>query len=288
MNIYDYIINKDFVEYCSESYNEFSDYERAYIVYNSFATISKKIDGLEFIIENTEDEKLAEQLKKIVERMNYYVEEMQAEREGYNYLAYDNIDKKWNSFDTFSQAKQWGMGKMILKEPMKTKLSNLDFVDSSSFKIVRIRKNPLNPINGSEEEIIEIIYNYYGKEVKILNKLIREKLLFASAKEKMPNIFDQYDIVRLYDLDPTKDYKEMICANYPRKAKGCIFYTLQYNKDVENFSVDEDVMYEVFNLVKVDKKDAKFETLLQYEVIQNTLFREGEEKKKAQNSSANW
>ena len=115
MNIYDFIYNQAFADACAENEHEFTDYERAYIIYKSYAPIRKKIDAYEFLIEHSEDEKLNNQLKKLIDSMNSYIEQMEEDDDIYAYAIYDGIENEWNLFDSFFDAKRWGLDKMVLK-----------------------------------------------------------------------------------------------------------------------------------------------------------------------------
>ena len=198
-NIYDYIYTKELKrEYKRLNWN-FSYEDMASIIYQSRGDYQKKLKGYDYIIKNTSNEILKEQLNKEIYYIFNYIEQMKNKNKNEVYYQFDNITKESHYFSSYDKAIEYSL------------LNNKDNDKNNYFTIKKVKKN----VKDNHSYKNEIIFNYEGKAVYMNLNYEEDNNFFGYKFVKYPPVFKEYDVVVKEDVYTNLyEYKkQMIMAN---------------------------------------------------------------------------
>ena len=263
-NIYDYIYTRELKrEYKRLNWN-FSYEDMASIIYQSRCDYQKKLKGYDYIIKNTSNEILKEQLNKEIYYIFNYMEQMKNKNKNEVYYQFDNITKESHYFSSYDKAIEYSL------------LNNKDNDKNYYFTIKKVKKN----VKDNHSYKNEIIFNYEGKAVYMNLNYEEDNNFFGYKFVKYPPVFKEYDVVVKEDVY-TNFFgykKQMIMANNQELLKdyfktidrlidkvdnsdqALFYYEFDSNGDIDLSERIEDI----FNIRKIKKEEYSLTT--KYEI----------------------
>lgn len=211
-------ISKDVKQYMEENSLDFSDFETAGLIYNSWLSIPERHKRLEELAAETKDANLRKQIMEILSVEKEDLRAFHENTEGFVYavLAKENYDAPCGYFATHELAYEHGLKLVCAFDIKKYQIVGQD---GTEMKKSKSYWNPyLLAEEMSMEELVEefdgdgltawlgytqegILQNFWSKEIERSDedhmKRIFDPNLFKNAFIHMPNPFERGDIVRL-------------------------------------------------------------------------------------------
>lgn len=211
-------ISKDMQKYMAENNLEFSDFEKAALIYNSALSVKEKHVALKRLAKETSDEALKQQ---IADRLNDDRRDMEAfmnNAEGYVYvvLKLNDRDKYFgNEYGHFSDWQTACANGMALG--CEFGIKKFRIISSENYPSRKINPSPdLYHLTHQEYEVFAweddlypqagfyfrsdgTLYHFWSSEIKREDKAVPDawaKGRFENSPVRMPNPFEKGDIVR--------------------------------------------------------------------------------------------
>lgn len=109
-NTFELIPSKDVRKYLAEQSREFSDFEKATLIYNHpELDLSEKEQALKELAKSTQDEQLIRQINERIEDNNRHFEAFINHRDGFIYVLVDNQELDEGYFASYIIAKKYGL-----------------------------------------------------------------------------------------------------------------------------------------------------------------------------------
>lgn len=215
-NIYNFIKNDDLVNKCKELNWEFNDYEKAKIVMGSKNTLAQKKDAYNYLLENTDNDRLKVELQKIIQYQDDAQNDIKQGKRNTIFMLYLRGESPM-VYDKFDDAYDYA----------KNKLAGSRF---KTFKIAKTRKNV--SVGEKLMDADYIIYNslgeaidfhYYANDDYIKSYEINVKTFdgfdiwvpFWNGYVKYPTVYENMQVLKRRTIDPeiSDDTQYIACNN---------------------------------------------------------------------------